>query len=99
MAFSSVTRLILEPFGCSILKLTKSWRLARLPSARQNHVVSLFLSVEVMRNLTRRSYDEDGGMAPAVAHVPTTLTMIKNAPSPTPTMTSPDQGEDVVEGG
>jgi hypothetical protein len=51
-----------------------------------------------MRNLARRSYDEDGGVAPAAAHVPTTLTMIKNEPSPTPTMTSPDQGEDVVEG-
>jgi hypothetical protein len=29
MAFSLITRLIREPFECSILKLIKSWRLAR----------------------------------------------------------------------
>jgi hypothetical protein len=42
--------------------------------------------------------DEDGGVAPAAEHVPTTLTTIENRPSPTPTTTSPDQGEVAVEG-
>jgi hypothetical protein len=42
--------------------------------------------------------DEDGGVVPIVEHVPTTSTTIEDGPSPTPTMTNPDQGEDVVEG-
>jgi hypothetical protein len=50
-----VTHLILEHCMCSILKLTKSRRLVRLPSTRHIHVVSLFLSVQVMMNLARRS--------------------------------------------
>jgi hypothetical protein len=35
---------------------------------------------------------------PATNHVPTTSTMIEVGPSPTPTMTNPDQGEAAVEG-
>jgi hypothetical protein len=42
--------------------------------------------------------DEDGGVAPATKHLPTTSTTIDNGPSPTPTMTSQDQGEAVAEG-
>jgi hypothetical protein len=41
--------------------------------------------------------DEDGGVVPAAEHVPTTSTTIENRPSPTPTMTNPDQGEVVVD--
>jgi hypothetical protein len=43
--------------------------------------------------------DEDGGVAPAAEHVPTTSTTIGNMPSPTPTTTSPNKGEAVAEGG
>jgi hypothetical protein len=42
--------------------------------------------------------DEDGGVVLAAEHVPTTLTTIENGPSPTPTMTNPDQGEAATEG-
>jgi hypothetical protein len=42
--------------------------------------------------------DEDGGVVPAAEDVPTTLTMIEDGPSPTPTTTNPDQGEATVEG-
>jgi hypothetical protein len=42
--------------------------------------------------------DEDGGVVPTAEHVPTTSTTIENGPSPTPTTTSPDQVEAVVEG-
>jgi hypothetical protein len=42
--------------------------------------------------------DEDGGVAPAAEHVPTTSTTIENRPSSTSTMTSPDQGEAVAKG-
>jgi hypothetical protein len=42
--------------------------------------------------------DEDGGVVPAVKHVPTTSMMIEDGPSPTPTTTNPDQGEATVEG-
>jgi hypothetical protein len=43
-------------------------------------------------------YDEDGGVALAVEHVPTTSTTIENGPSPTPTTICQDQGEVVAEG-
>jgi hypothetical protein len=43
--------------------------------------------------------DEDGGVVPAAKHVPTTSTTFENGPSPTPTMTNPDQGEAAIEGG
>jgi hypothetical protein len=42
--------------------------------------------------------DEDGGVAPAAEHVPTTSTTIEDGPSPTPTMTNPDQDEAVAKG-
>jgi hypothetical protein len=42
--------------------------------------------------------DEDGGVASAAEHVPTTSTTIENWPSPTPTTTTQDQGEAAVEG-
>jgi hypothetical protein len=42
--------------------------------------------------------DEDGDVVPVAEHVPTTSTTIENGPSPTPTMTIPDQGEVAVEG-
>jgi hypothetical protein len=42
--------------------------------------------------------DEDGGVVPAIEHVPTTSTIIKDGPSPTPATTNQDQGEAVVEG-
>jgi hypothetical protein len=42
--------------------------------------------------------DEDGGVVPAVEHVPTTLTTIEDGPSPTPTTTNPDQDEAAIEG-
>jgi hypothetical protein len=42
--------------------------------------------------------DEDGGVAPAVEHVPTTSTTIEDGPSPTHTTTNPDQGEAAFEG-
>jgi hypothetical protein len=42
--------------------------------------------------------DEDGGMAPAAEHVPTTSTTVVDGPSPTPTTTNQDQGEAIVEG-
>jgi hypothetical protein len=42
--------------------------------------------------------DEDGGVAPAAKHAPTTSTTIENGPSATSTTTNPDQGEAVVEG-
>jgi hypothetical protein len=42
--------------------------------------------------------DEDGGVVPTTEQVTTTLTTIENGPSPTPTMTNPDQGEAAVEG-
>jgi hypothetical protein len=43
-------------------------------------------------------YDEDGGVVPAAEHVPTTSTTIEGKPSPTPTMTNPNQGKVAVEG-
>jgi hypothetical protein len=42
--------------------------------------------------------DEDGGVVPAVEHVPTTSTTIEDGPSPTPTTTNQVQGEVAVEG-
>jgi hypothetical protein len=42
--------------------------------------------------------DEDGGVVPAVEHVPTTSTTVMDGPSPTPTMTNQDRGEATVEG-
>jgi hypothetical protein len=42
--------------------------------------------------------DEDGGMVPRAEHVPTTLTTVVYDPSPTPTTTNQDQGEDAIEG-
>jgi hypothetical protein len=41
--------------------------------------------------------DEDGGVVPAVEHVPTTSTTVMDGPSSTPTMTNQDQGEATVE--
>jgi hypothetical protein len=37
--------------------------------------------------------DEDGGVVPTTEHVPTTSMMIENGPSPTPTTTNPDVGD------
>jgi hypothetical protein len=59
MAFSLVTHLILEPFGCSILKLTKSWGLARLPSTRHNHIVSLFFECAVDEELGEEIFEDE----------------------------------------
>jgi hypothetical protein len=42
--------------------------------------------------------DEDGGVAPAAEHVPTTSTTVMDGPSPTPTTTNQYQGEATVEG-
>jgi hypothetical protein len=42
--------------------------------------------------------DEDGGVVPPAEHVPTTLTMVVDEPSPTPSMTNHEQGEADVEG-
>jgi hypothetical protein len=56
MVFSLVMHLILEHIMCSILKLTKSWRLASKPSTSHSHVVSLSLSVQVKMSLARRSF-------------------------------------------
>jgi hypothetical protein len=38
-------------------------------------------------------------VVPAAEHVPTTLTMVMDGPSPTPTTTNQDRGEATVEGG
>jgi hypothetical protein len=56
MVFSLVMHLSVEHIVCSILKLTKLWRLVRHPSTRHSHVVSLSLIVQVMMNLARRSF-------------------------------------------
>jgi hypothetical protein len=42
--------------------------------------------------------DEDGGVVPADEHIPTTLTMVMDGPSPTPTTTNQDRGEATIEG-
>ena len=42
--------------------------------------------------------EEDGGVAPAAEHVHTTLTTIKDGPSPTPTTTCRDREEAAAEG-
>jgi hypothetical protein len=42
--------------------------------------------------------DEDGGVVPETEHVPTTLTMIEDGPSLTPTTTNQVQGEAAVDG-
>jgi hypothetical protein len=42
--------------------------------------------------------DEDGDVVSAAEHVPTTSITVMDGPSPTPTMTSQDQGEATVEG-
>jgi hypothetical protein len=42
--------------------------------------------------------DEDGGVVPPAECVPTTSTTVVDGPSPTPTTTNQDRGEDVVEG-
>jgi hypothetical protein len=42
--------------------------------------------------------DEDGGVVPPAEHVPTTLTIMVNNPTPTPMTTNQDQGEVAVEG-
>jgi hypothetical protein len=41
--------------------------------------------------------DEDGGVVPAVEHVPITSTTVMDGPSPTPTTTNQDRGETTVE--
>jgi hypothetical protein len=102
-----VTLLILEHFVCSVWKLTKSWRLARLPSMRHSHAALWSLIVQEMMNLEMRSFwrtsmnmvmMKTAVWVPVVEHVPTTSITVDNGPSPTPTTTSPDQGEAVVEG-
>ena len=55
MAFFLVMRFTLEHIVCSILTLTESWRLVRLPSTRHSHVALLLLSVQVTRRLERGS--------------------------------------------
>jgi hypothetical protein len=97
MVFSLVMHLTLEHIVCSILKLTKSWRLARYPSTTHNHVVSLSLSV-FQEEEHEHGDDEDGVMVPPIEHVPTTSTTVMDGPSPTPTTTNQDQGEATVEG-
>jgi hypothetical protein len=42
--------------------------------------------------------DEDGGVVPAIEHVPTTSTTVMDGSSPTPTTTNQDQGEATIEG-
>jgi hypothetical protein len=42
--------------------------------------------------------DENGGVVHVAEHVPTTSTTIEDGPSPTPTITNPDQGEAAIEG-
>jgi hypothetical protein len=59
-----------------------------------------------MMNLARRSFRirsmnmemMNGGVVPAVEHVPTISTTVMDDPSPTPTTTNQDQGEAAVEG-
>ena len=48
MEFFLVMLITLEHIVCSILKLTKSWRLAKSPSTRPFRVALLSLSVQVM---------------------------------------------------
>jgi hypothetical protein len=42
--------------------------------------------------------DEDGGVMPAVEHVPTTSTTVMDSPSPTPMTTNQDRGEAAIHG-
>jgi hypothetical protein len=42
--------------------------------------------------------DEDGAVVPPAEHIPTTLTIVMDGPSPSPTETNQDQGEATVEG-
>jgi hypothetical protein len=42
--------------------------------------------------------DEDGGVMPAVEHVPTTSTTVMDGPSPTPMTTNQDRGEATIHG-
>jgi hypothetical protein len=42
--------------------------------------------------------DEDGSVVPPAEHGPTTSTTVVDGPSPTPTTTNQDRGEDVVVG-
>jgi hypothetical protein len=70
MIFSLVMVLIVEHFVCSTWKLTKSWRLARLPSTRQPRSSLVFdcarddeLGEEIFQEEDHEhGDDEDGGV-------------------------------------